>query len=183
MTDKKKRLTPKEQDHEAMVADIQPTFQSQEPQQVVCPKTKECGEECFYPDHQIPHSDNWGCTKPHNSKACPACIPVQPETPDELLNRDGIIWWTCPVDKTLRNFKSCFDGCEFYKSCELDSLKAQLAKCHQSEAAIRADERKKIGEYIKNWSDEWDDISSWNVMRRFVSQLELGKFSPEEAVK
>ena len=41
------------------------------------------------------------------------------------------------------------------------------------------DERKKIGEYIKNWSDEWDDISSWNVMRRFVSQLELGKFSPE----
>ena len=45
-------------------------------QMMICPKAKECGEECFYPDHQIPHADNWGCTKPHNSNGCPACIPV-----------------------------------------------------------------------------------------------------------
>ena len=49
-------------------------------QMMICPKAKECGEECFYPDHQIPHADNWGCTKPHNSNGCPACIPV-PSTP------------------------------------------------------------------------------------------------------
>ena len=53
----------------------------QKPEQMmICPKAKECGEECFYPDHQIPHADNWGCTKPHNSNGCPACIPV-PSTP------------------------------------------------------------------------------------------------------
>jgi hypothetical protein len=55
--------------------------------------------------------------------------------------------------------------------------------CERIDSQARADQNKKIGEYIEHWYDEWDDISSWNVMRRFVSQLELGKFSPEEAVK
>ena len=57
-------------------------------QMMICPKAKECGEECFYPDHQIPHADNWGCTKPHNSNGCPACIPV-PSTPASDHIGDG----------------------------------------------------------------------------------------------
>ena len=47
---------------------------------IICPKAKECGEECFYPDHQIPHADNGGCSKHNNLNGCPACIPV-PSTP------------------------------------------------------------------------------------------------------
>jgi hypothetical protein len=124
----------------------------------------------------------------------------QPETPDELLREE------------IASFLLEQNRGTYPKSTYSNQADYILLKCHQSEAAriteletdvkewksianardkmvdvacaeARADQNKKIGEYIEHWYDEWDDISSWNAMRRFVSQLELGKFSPEEAVK
>jgi hypothetical protein len=60
-------------------------------EQVICPKAKECGDECFYPIHKAPHKFMAGsCAVMMAGHACPACIPVSQSLPaqPELLTRE-----------------------------------------------------------------------------------------------
>jgi hypothetical protein len=52
-------------------------METKKPEMVVCPKAKECGDECFYPIHKTPHEFMLGsCATITIGHACPACIPV-----------------------------------------------------------------------------------------------------------
>ena len=51
-----------------------------EPQLMICPKAKECGDKCEFPPHTIPHiKDNTGCLANAGISHCPACVPYVPE--------------------------------------------------------------------------------------------------------
>ena len=60
--------------------DPQPSEKPAEPQLMICPKAKECGDKCEFPPHTIPHiKDNTGCLANAGISHCPACVPYVPE--------------------------------------------------------------------------------------------------------
>ena len=60
--------------------DPQPSEKPAEPQLMICPKAKECGDKCEFPSHTIPHiKDNTGCLANAGISHCPACVPYVPE--------------------------------------------------------------------------------------------------------
>jgi len=74
------------------------------------------------------------------------CPTVNKNLTVESLASTEMLLITCPVDKTLRNYKGCFEGCEFYKRCEVDMLKARIKELEetlmrkdQTEVAITGD--------------------------------------------
>ena len=60
--------------------DPQPSEKPAEPQLMICPKAKECGDKCEFPPHTIPHiKDNTGCLANAGISHCPVCVPYVPE--------------------------------------------------------------------------------------------------------
>ena len=83
--------------------------------QKVCPECDGSGK---------PYKHTSSTPEGMQSGKCPICngtgkVPSTPASEEmELI--------TCPVDKTLRNYKGCDEGCEFYKSCETEMLKTRI---------------------------------------------------------
>jgi hypothetical protein len=103
------------------------------------------------------------------SQECSSCHGtgrVPPETPDELL-ADEWIFLTYKKYKRQPNLLAM-------PAYERNIIKHFLSKCHQSEAAIRADERKKIGEWLRKWmmhtkNLNWADKAD---LKTFIAKLQ-----------
>jgi hypothetical protein len=106
-------------------------------EQVICPKAKECGDECFYPIHKTPHKFMVGsCAVMTAGHACPACIPV-PSTPASvLLPPDELL-----TERDLQEFiegtlvLAYMEGQANSNASATKLAKEIIAKCRQSEAA------------------------------------------------
>jgi hypothetical protein len=121
------------------VADKIAALYSPEPEKVVCPKPCEL-EGC---SHRTKHNHNNDCDIPCRDAGFrnEGCVPVPT---DELLTE---------IEKLSNAFYNKYSGngltpsevMELHKSEYWENItKLILAKCRQSKAAIRADERKKI---------------------------------------
>lgn len=72
------------------------------------------------------------------------------------------------------------DSDRYYSQGFNDGAKAQLKKISdkyelQSEAAIRVDQNKKIGDKLAEWRDDWDDEKSWDEMMVLIAKLQKGE--------
>jgi excinuclease UvrABC ATPase subunit len=115
----------------------------------------------------------------YNQTQCETCNgtgKVQPETPDELLTDEEIL-------EATRVGKIRADGsydAEGYLTGRQQVAKAQLLKCHQSEAAIRADQNKKIGEWLDKHDRARGYLNSVVVSRQDIDQLKSGSMPQDK---
>ncbi len=135
------------------------------------------------------------------------CPTVNKNLTVESLASTEMLLITCPVDKTLRNYKGCFEGCEFYKRCEVDMLKARIKELEDDAekkndiinqlgellVAVRkdkamliqdkADERQKAFREVGEWLDARfeDDLRDCSlVYQNEITNLKSGKSPREE---
>jgi len=102
---------------------------------------------------------------------------LKPETPDELLTDEEI---TKASHIEMFTASGHMDWDKGWMTSRQQVAKAQLLKCHQSKAAIRADQNKKIGEWLER---RCHNSISVLYLPQDIDKFLSGEMPPEEAVK
>jgi hypothetical protein len=132
----------------------EPHVVSKPEQMVICPKIGACQHPIpRFCGHDKPHVTKINCA--NTAGNCPACIPVPtPASEGMLLTGEelaDVIDSITPPRQIGRKLSeqdiSAIADCMGEVAVQV--AKAQLLKCHQSEAAIRADQNKKIATWIQ----------------------------------
>jgi hypothetical protein len=146
-------------------------------EKVVCPKPCDLAS-C---SHRIKHNHNEDCYIPccdagYNNKGC---IPV-PSTPaSEGMLTEEIAHWLSNFYYRLNNWECSIMPKTYYDSEKPLLLKreaeALLAKCHQSEAAIRADQKGKIFDVLDPLTVGSSDSDQRELLLNAIAKLQKGE--------